>query len=399
MFTPDFAYAAQVDPDCCYGEKGRTLRGLTLVGPERAPSWPTGPFPVMGHLAPVTRFLTSVVLVGALISATSCASPTAGGTTWSAMPQSIACRSHQLSGGDESLNDQLPLPAAAQIDQVTLSHPGEARLELSFDLPQGPPPQDAVYRIVVLPGSQKLRGWNVPTNPVAVIVHSPNSSSSRWTADAVGLDRPNQETLLSATTSGHAMDIVLNLDGQSKLLETGPFKPEIAVSVHIGAHHGTHGIACTWEEPPTSANSSTSGGGTVAAVPTDAQQPSTSPAPEPRYQPAPPPTAPTTVSDADSHGFIGNYLARCLDVDPAVAIGRTNNSLLVICQSQGGTLYYKGMGLQNQQGVYIDGVARTSSGFTVTNNGVQYTITRNELQINQGGSTLADEPMTAYWSQ
>jgi len=59
--------------------------------------------------------------------------------------------------------------------------------------------------------------------------------------------------------------------------------------------------------------------------------------------------------------------ARCNSTNPAVAIAHTAESFLVICE-------------------------------TVTNAGVQYTLTSNALVITRGATQLADEAMLLYWS-
>jgi hypothetical protein len=58
--------------------------------------------------------------------------------------------------------------------------------------------------------------------------------------------------------------------------------------------------------------------------------------------------------DADPQGFVGYPGARCNYTNPAVAIGRTSESLVVICQTGVGRFYYKGFGRQNGSSVEID---------------------------------------------
>jgi serine/threonine-protein kinase len=81
------------------------------------------------------------------------------------------------------------------------------------------------------------------------------------------------------------------------------------------------------------------------------------------------------VPDADAQGFVGHAGGRCRDPDLAVAMGRTDNSLAVICQSGGGSLFYEGFGLQNGLPVAVDKVLRFNDGYTVNNIDTQYTIT------------------------
>jgi hypothetical protein len=51
--------------------------------------------------------------------------------------------------------------------------------------------------------------------------------------------------------------------------------------------------------------------------------------------------------DAHPQGFVGYPGAQCNYSNPAVAIGRTSQSLVVICETGVGRFYYKGVGLEN----------------------------------------------------
>ena len=103
--------------------------------------------------------------------------------------------------------------------------------------------------------------------------------------------------------------------------------------------------------------------------------------------------------DADRQGFLGYPGARCNYTNPAVVIGRTTNSALVICETGAGRYYYKGIRLQNGGlSVEIDDPTQTGSGFVATNNGEQYSVSPGALVITQGSRVLSNEPMVEYWS-
>lgn len=143
-----------------------------------------------------------------------------------------------------------------------------------------------------------------------------------------------------------------------------------------------------------------------------------SPSPNPLFEPPPlqpapastdPAPAPTALPpaagngrqippDADPQGFVGYPDARCNDTNPAVAIGRTADSVVVICQTGIGRLYYKGVGLQNGLSVEVDDPVPTGATFVATNNGVQYSLSPTALIITQGSTVLSNEPMLEYWS-
>ncbi|WP_131829184.1 hypothetical protein [Mycobacterium numidiamassiliense] len=115
-----------------------------------------------------------------------------------------------------------------------------------------------------------------------------------------------------------------------------------------------------------------------------------------------PPPAPSTAAlppDADAQGFIGYSGARCNYTNPAIVIARTADSLIVICQTGVGRLYYKGFGLQNNLSVEVADPARTGAAFIASNNGVQYSVSPHELVITQGPTVLSNEAMLTYWSR
>lgn len=103
-----------------------------------------------------------------------------------------------------------------------------------------------------------------------------------------------------------------------------------------------------------------------------------------------------TVPGTDWQGFPESPRCNGAD-DPAVMIGETTRSRIVICQvgTQAGRLYYKGSA--DGQSVEVDYPQRSGDTFAVTNNGVTYVISPESLVISQGGETVADEPMLAHW--
>lgn len=112
-----------------------------------------------------------------------------------------------------------------------------------------------------------------------------------------------------------------------------------------------------------------------------------------------PTTSPGRVDlpDADAQGFLNYPGARCNYTNPAVAIGLTPDSAVVICQTGVGRFYYRGFGLSNRQSVEIDDPTPSGTTFTATNNGVQYLLSPDALTITQGSVVLSREPMKEYW--
>ncbi|MFE3959874.1 protein kinase [Nocardia sp. NPDC059091] len=117
-------------------------------------------------------------------------------------------------------------------------------------------------------------------------------------------------------------------------------------------------------------------------------------------------TAPTTtlvplsgtVSGTDTQGFTAQP-PRCNADDPAMAIGRTDKSRLVVCRTATGRFYYKGVRISDNAGIQLDDpVPDGTGGFTVTNptDGTQYRITAYSLVITTGGQIAASESMIEY---
>jgi hypothetical protein len=80
----------------------------------------------------------------------------------------------------------------------------------------------------------------------------------------------------------------------------------------------------------------------------------------------------------------GQSRRACNYTNPAVATGRTADSVVVICQTGIGRFYYKGVGLKNGLSVEIDDPGQTAPAFAATNNGVQYSLSPAGLTHHQG---------------
>jgi hypothetical protein len=110
------------------------------------------------------------------------------------------------------------------------------------------------------------------------------------------------------------------------------------------------------------------------------------------------PSAAAYPPDADSHGFVGYPGGRCTGPDNALAIGRTAQSLAVICQDSTGAMYYVGYGLGNGLPIRVDRVLRYfSAGYTVNNIDAQYTVTPETFEVDGAHALLSREPWLEYW--
>ncbi|AYF73628.1 serine/threonine protein kinase [Nocardia yunnanensis] len=104
------------------------------------------------------------------------------------------------------------------------------------------------------------------------------------------------------------------------------------------------------------------------------------------------------VSGTDAQGFTGQ-LPRCNADDPAMAVGRTDKSRLVVCRTAAGRFYYKGLRISDNAGIQLDDpVPDGTGGYTVTNptDGTEYRITAYSLVITNGGQVAANESMIEY---
>ncbi len=90
--------------------------------------------------------------------------------------------------------------------------------------------------------------------------------------------------------------------------------------------------------------------------------------------------------------------ARCNSANPAVAIGRTPKSLVVICEDYDGRFYFKGLGLADGHSVKIENFVLVEDKFTASSSGVRCLVSPVALTITRGLATITNEPMLEYWS-
>lgn len=122
-------------------------------------------------------------------------------------------------------------------------------------------------------------------------------------------------------------------------------------------------------------------------------------------QPSPAPEVPSTtaaeretqsarVYRSDGRGFL-NSSARCTGSQVAVALGRTDDSLVVICE-YGGEYEYRGV--RQSDGAALTAAAEPASGggFVATNDGVTYVVSADDLVVKSGGTVIKREPMIDY---
>jgi hypothetical protein len=97
----------------------------------------------------------------------------------------------------------------------------------------------------------------------------------------------------------------------------------------------------------------------------------------------------------DERGFL-NTAARCEKPQIAVAVGRTQQSLVAICVDGRGHYQYRGMRLKDNSALNVPARATADGKFIVENAGFTYTFSAKELVITSGTRVLRKEPMVAY---
>jgi hypothetical protein len=137
-----------------------------------------------------------------------------------------------------------------------------------------------------------------------------------------------------------------------------------------------------------------SGAAPTARVPVPtAAQPKPAAAVDRTTQPAKPPVAPPIAMD--DRGFV-NSKARCEGNQSAVAIGRTNRSVVVVCKSPNNRYQYNGMRLSDGAALRLDDVRVTAQGFEARGDGARYLISATELVAMSGNAVLTRDPMLEY---
>jgi hypothetical protein len=137
--------------------------------------------------------------------------------------------------------------------------------------------------------------------------------------------------------------------------------------------------------------------GSSQPMPVVGAQATPAPYSEPPTQAKPtvdPPTPAPAPFATDDRGFV-NSAARCDTPQGAVAIGRTQQSLLVICAVQNGGYEYRAVRLSD--GAPLTAPAQASGGgFVVQNDGVTYAVSQKDLVITSDDTVIRREPMISY---
>ena len=140
----------------------------------------------------------------------------------------------------------------------------------------------------------------------------------------------------------------------------------------------------------------------------EAPEPVAGPEPPPSHTPsAPAPVTPSEPDEAESIGGTGglfatddkgfvNSTARCDGAKRAAAIGRTEQSVVVICAGVDGRYEYLGVRLSDDAVMRTSAETTSSHGFVAHNASVTYAVSATELLVTEGDSVIKKEPMIEF---
>jgi serine/threonine protein kinase len=111
-------------------------------------------------------------------------------------------------------------------------------------------------------------------------------------------------------------------------------------------------------------------------------------------------TSPGQVSlpGTDAQGWVDYPNARCDPGSSPAVMGRTTQSVLVICEVGPANYYYRGVRLSDGAGIELANAVRSSDGFNVTNpvDGTRYQVRPTSISITSPGGQVSTEPMIQY---
>jgi hypothetical protein len=98
----------------------------------------------------------------------------------------------------------------------------------------------------------------------------------------------------------------------------------------------------------------------------------------------------------DDRGFI-DKAARCDAPKSALALGRTEQSLVAICVDDSGHYEYRGMRVKDDYALKVPGAVMLAGKYVARNANFTYIFSPKELMILQGwGWVIRKEPMVAF---
>jgi serine/threonine protein kinase len=105
-----------------------------------------------------------------------------------------------------------------------------------------------------------------------------------------------------------------------------------------------------------------------------------------------------SLPGTDAQGFVGYPAARCDTGSTPAVMGRTTQSLVVVCEIGPANYYYRGLRLSDGASIELANAVRSSGGFEVTNpvDGTRYEVRPTGISITSPGGQVSSEPMIEY---
>jgi serine/threonine protein kinase len=105
-----------------------------------------------------------------------------------------------------------------------------------------------------------------------------------------------------------------------------------------------------------------------------------------------------SLPDADAQGFVGYPAVRCDPGSTPAVMGRTTQSLIVVCEVGPANYYYRGVRLSDGASIELANAVRSSGGFDVTNpvDGTRYQVRPTGISITSPSGQVFSEPMIEY---
>jgi hypothetical protein len=104
---------------------------------------------------------------------------------------------------------------------------------------------------------------------------------------------------------------------------------------------------------------------------------------------------PSATPTSDDRGFVSSS-ARCEGSSTALAIVRTEGSLMVICVQQNGTYQYRGVRLTDGAALNLPADAAGGQKFVAHNDGINYAVSPKEFVITDADKIIRWEAVIDY---